>query len=80
MQHWNDIINLANKGNPQPDREIRKPDEEWRALLTPEQYHVARQRGTEIAFSSEMCNLFEPGLYACVCCGTELFDSRDKFQ
>ncbi len=80
MLSWNDIIDFASNGNPSPDREVRKQDEEWRTLLTPEQYYIARQKGTEHAFSSEMCNLFEPGLYACVCCKTLLFDSGGKFQ
>jgi peptide methionine sulfoxide reductase msrA/msrB len=80
MLHWDDVIDYANQGNPQPDRKVRKSEEEWRAQLTAEQYRVARQKGTEHAFSSEMCNLFEPGLYACACCWTELFDSGKKFQ
>ena len=80
MLVWNDVIQYANNGNPQPDRKVRKSEEEWRAQLNPEQYRIARQKGTERAFSSEMCNLFEPGLYACVCCRTELFDSSEKFQ
>lgn len=80
MLYWNDVIHYANHGNPQPDRKIRKSEEEWRAQLTPAQFRVARQKETERAFSSEMCNLFEPGLYVCACCRSELFDSREKFQ
>lgn len=80
MLSWNDVIHYADHGNPQPDRKVRKSEEEWRVQLTPEQFRVARQKGTERAFSSAMCSLFEPGLYACVCCGTELFDSSGKFQ
>jgi methionine-R-sulfoxide reductase len=80
MLHWNDVIQFANHGNPQPERKIRKSEEEWRVQLTPEQYRITRQKGTEYPFSSEMCDLFEPGLYACVCCSTELFDSSEKFQ
>ena len=80
MLYWNDVIRYADHGNPQPDRKISKSEDEWRAQLTPKQFVVVRQRGTERAFSSEMCNLFEPGVYACVCCGTELFDSGEKFQ
>ena len=80
MLDWNDVIHYANHGNLQPDRKVRKSEEEWHAQLTPEQYCVARQKETERAFSSETCNLFEPGLYACVCCWTELFDSSEKFQ
>ena len=53
---------------------------EWRAQLTPEQFEVARLKGTERPFSSEMCSLFEPGKYACICCGEALFDSGEKFE
>ena len=53
---------------------------EWRRQLTDEQYHVTRKAGTERALSSEMCSLFEPGLYSCVCCDTLLFDSNEKFE
>lgn len=80
MLKWNDIIEFATKGNPEPDRRVVKTDEEWRAQLTPEEYRVTRQSGTERAFSSELCSLFEPGLYSCVCCGTMLFDANEKFE
>ncbi len=57
-----------------------KSDEEWRARLTPEQYAVARQCGTERAFSGVYWNHEEPGVYRCVCCGAELFESTTKFD
>lgn len=59
---------------------IIKTDEEWRRQLTPEQYRVTRKKGTERPFTGEYCEAHEPGLYACVCCGLELFDSRKKFE
>jgi len=80
MLHWPDIIRFASEGNPEPHRRVVKSDAEWRARLTPEQYRVTRQQGTERAFSSEMCNLFEPGRYACACCDTLLFDASEKFD
>ena len=80
MLKWNDIIRFADQGNPKPDVRVVKRDEEWRAQLTPEQYRITRQQGTERAFSSEMCSLFQPGLYACLCCSTLLFDAREKFE
>jgi peptide-methionine (R)-S-oxide reductase len=80
MLTWKDILRFAEKGNPQPDSVVTKTDTEWKKLLTPEQYNITRQKGTERAYSSEMCSLFEPGLYACVCCGTRLFDSGEKFE
>jgi methionine-R-sulfoxide reductase len=80
MLMWREINEFVGRGNPAPDREIRKSDEEWRAQLTPEQYRITRQRGTERAFSSELCSLFEPGQYACICCDTLLFDASEKFE
>lgn len=80
MLDWNGVLARTEKGNPAPDRRLERTDEEWRARLSPEQYRVARARGTEMPFSSEMCGLFEPGLYACLCCDTELFDSEEKFE
>lgn len=61
-------------------QKVIKSDEEWRRILTPEQYQVARQKGTERAFTGAYCESHEPGLYACVCCGTELFESTTKFE
>jgi peptide methionine sulfoxide reductase msrA/msrB len=80
MLNWTDIIRFANQGTPAAEPRVVKTDAEWRAQLTPEQYRVTRGKGTEPAFSSEMCGLFEPGLYACVCCGTQLFHADEKFE
>ena len=62
------------------DDDIRKTDEEWRATLTPEQYRVMRQKGTERAFTGKYWNHHEPGVYRCAGCGTELFESDTKFD
>lgn len=80
MINWNDVIKYANQGNLNPPFRIEKPDSEWNKILTSEVFRVTRQKGTERAHSSEMCSLFEPGKYACVCCGTELFDATEKFE
>ena len=80
MLKWNDVLVLAKNGAPAPDHKVTKTDAEWRQQLTPEQYAVARQAGTERAFSSPMCSLFEPGIYGCVCCDTLLFDDSEKFE
>ena len=80
MLNWNEVVRLAKQGNHPPPRRVEKTDAEWRALLTPEEHHVTRKHGTERAFSSEMCSLFEPGRYECKCCGTLLFDASTKFE
>ncbi len=80
MIQWSDVVRFASRGNPVPDRRVERPDEEWKERLTPEQFQVTRRRGTERAFSSEMCSLFEPGLYVCLCCETPLFDSGEKYE
>ena len=77
---WADVLEIARDGNPPPNRRVERPDEEWRARLTPEQYRVTREKGTERPFSSEMCSLFEPGLYACLCFDTQLVDSFVNFE
>jgi len=59
---------------------IVKSDEEWKKQLTPEQYYVARQKGTEPAFTGKYWNYHEKGVYRCACCGTELFRSGTKFE
>ena len=59
---------------------IKKSDDEWRKQLTPEQYEVARGKGTERAFTGKYYDSHTDGIYRCVCCGTPLFDSKTKFE
>lgn len=59
---------------------VVKTDEEWRAQLTPKQYHVLRDKGTEPAFTGEYARSKEQGVYTCAGCGQELFDSSTKFE
>jgi peptide-methionine (R)-S-oxide reductase len=60
--------------------QIFKTNEEWRKHLTPQQYHVTREKGTERAFTGEYWDNHDPGVYRCVCCGQELFGSETKFE
>jgi len=59
---------------------VQKTDAEWKKELTPEQFQVARQKGTERAFSGKYWDYHEHGAYRCVCCGAELFSSEHKFD
>jgi peptide-methionine (R)-S-oxide reductase len=57
-----------------------RTEAEWRALLTPEQYRIAREKGTERAFSGQYHDCHDSGIYRCVCCGAELFGSDTKYD
>jgi len=59
---------------------ISKPEDEWRQELTPEQFHILRQKGTERAFTGEYAHSKTPGVYRCAGCGQELFASDAKFE
>ncbi|MCB1058418.1 MAG: peptide-methionine (R)-S-oxide reductase MsrB, partial [Acidobacteria bacterium] len=62
------------------DRKVTKSDEEWQRELTPEEYRITRQKGTERAFTGEYWDSKQPGVYVCRCCGQELFDSATKYD
>ena len=59
---------------------VVKTEEEWKSLLTPEEFQVARKKGTEPAFSGKYWETKTPGIYRCVACGQDLFDSDHKFD
>ena len=59
---------------------VTKSEIEWRAKLTPEEYHVTREKGTERPFTGQYHNSQEPGVYSCTCCGQDLFNSKEKFE
>ena len=59
---------------------INKTNDEWKKILTPVQFHITREKGTERPFTGEYDEFFEDGYYECVCCGTKLFDSKNKYN
>ena len=59
---------------------VTKSEMEWRAKLTPEEYYVTREKGTERPFTGQYHNSQEPGVYSCICCGQDLFSSEEKFD
>jgi methionine-R-sulfoxide reductase len=63
-----------------PDEEIPKSLAEWRARLTPQQFHVTQQKGTDRAFTGQYTDTETPGTYRCICCGEPLFRSDEKFH
>lgn len=77
---WNTLLEFAEKGNPEPDQRVEKSETEWQKQLSEESFHVTRKHGTERPFTGEHCTSFEPGNYACICCGNPLFDSKEKFE
>ncbi len=62
------------------ENKTQKTKEEWQTCLTPEEYRIAREKGTEMAFTGKYYNHHEEGIYKCICCGAELFDSKHKFD
>jgi peptide-methionine (R)-S-oxide reductase len=62
------------------EQTVAKTDAEWRAQLTPEQYHILREKGTERAFTGQYYKTKEPGVYLCAACGNELFSSETKYE
>jgi peptide-methionine (R)-S-oxide reductase len=61
-------------------QKVSKSEQEWREQLTPEQFDVTREKGTERAFTGEYHDNHETGVFRCVCCGNELFSSEAKFD
>jgi peptide-methionine (R)-S-oxide reductase len=59
---------------------VEKTESEWKKQLSPEQFEVTRQEGTERPFTGKYANNHADGLYSCICCGTILFDSKTKFE
>lgn len=80
MLTWKDVMHFAVNGNPIPNKRIEKTEAEWQEQLTPEQYRITRQKGTERAHSGDLCTAYDAGKYHCVCCDAPLFDSTIKFS
>lgn len=59
---------------------VEKSEQAWREQLTPDEYHICREKGTERAFSGAYYATKDPGVYQCRCCGADLFTSEDKFD
>ena len=76
---WGSDSPAAREGIPMEGK-LHQSDEQWREMLTPEQYKVTRQKGTERAFTGVYWNSKEPGTYRCVCCAQPLFSSETKFD
>jgi peptide-methionine (R)-S-oxide reductase len=70
----------AEKGGYVMSETVVKTDEEWKKLLTPEQYHILREKGTERAYSGKYADLHEHGIYKCAACGLDLYRSEDKYD
>lgn len=80
MLTWKEVINFSVNGNPNPDKRVEKTEAEWRSQLTPEQFRITRQKGTERPHSGALCSTHDAGKYNCVCCNAPLFDSTIKFS
>ena len=80
MLRWKDVLYYAKYSNPEPYRRVDMSEEAWREQLTPAQYHVLREKGTERAYRNAYCRSYEPGLYVCRGCGSPLFDSSTKYH
>lgn len=68
------------RNDKQTTTQVFKPSDEWRNQLSPEEYRVTREKGTERAFTGAYHATKEPGVYSCTCCGEDLFESETKFD
>jgi peptide-methionine (R)-S-oxide reductase len=73
------LYSFDRKGYVMSDRVVKSNDE-WRKQLTPEQYHVTREKGTERAYTGATWNNHDKGIYQCVCCGNDLYSSETKYE
>jgi peptide-methionine (R)-S-oxide reductase len=80
MLRWIDVIKFAKYSNPEPYCRVEKTDAEWQAQLTPAQVNILRQKGTEPPYRNAYCRSYEPGVYACIGCGSLLFNATEKYH
>jgi peptide-methionine (R)-S-oxide reductase len=73
-------VKTVAKNNDSPFPKVKRTDEEWKRMLTPEQYNVTRQKGTEAPFSSPLNKIHDKGIFACVGCDLPLFSSKQKYD
>ena len=73
-------VKAGAKSSDSPFPKVVRTDEEWKRILTPEQYYVTRQKGTEAPYSSPLNKIHDAGIFACVCCDLPLFSSKQKFD
>jgi peptide-methionine (R)-S-oxide reductase len=73
-------VKASEKNTDSPFPKVIKTDEEWKRILTPEQYYITRQKGTEAPNSSPLNKIYEKGIFQCVCCGLPLFSSKAKYD
>ena len=76
----NDLIKAKAKTDTLPFKKVVKTEAEWKSILTPEQYHITREKGTEAPYTSPLNNIHSNGVFACVSCSLPLFSSRTKFD
>ncbi|QMU65664.1 MAG: peptide-methionine (R)-S-oxide reductase MsrB [Flavobacteriaceae bacterium] len=80
MITWKNIIHYTTKENLTPTHRIEKSNDEWKSILTPEQYRITRLKGTERPYTGQLCSIFDAGVYQCVCCKADLFDASIKYD
>ena len=76
----NSVTKVIGQTDDLPFEKIVKTNEEWKKILTPEQYYVTREAGTEAPYSSPLTDLHDKGTFLCVCCDLPLFSSKNKFD
>jgi peptide-methionine (R)-S-oxide reductase len=80
MLRWKDVLYYTKYATPEPYRRVKKTEAEWQKALTPAQYQVLREKGTEKPYRNAYCRSYEPGLYVCAGCENPLFTSTEKYH